>query len=616
MPETKEAKEASRTLQLMNCWQEDFDRVRPNFELMKRDYLAYMRYRDPLSHPYKYNPTVPLVFTIAESIVSNVFNAFFLRDNIITISPVEDTHYGSPNIRDADIARQLQKVANVISMHPDREFMLDFYDFIQETAVFGNGFTVNIPEFSTDEYSDMGGMRYLGPKIMPVSVWDLIPDKECYRLSRTSGCRRVWQKEWISVEEYKRRIKTHNYKKMSDDDLKRLSKDKNWMPEDTDVHFDLLSKLGKDARPKDGWDDKNGNMLLLHYYDMDTGHITTIAANRMVVRDTSQPQRVETVNGPQSFTIPPYPYCPYDELKLWSFSREFYAQGVGRIAATYQDEINLLKSMRLENIELGIFKTFLVNDIYGVEDEDMVMIPGGIIHTRDVTNSVKVLDVGDITQNSYTEQAMWEKEAQDATSSQENTRGNATARRETATAMTQLQRNAMKRTETFIRKIGHWYKSTSMKTLIQIRTYMSQAEYERIAGEPDAGFYQLSLSEIRRMFDITPTSTTIEQVSDIAQQNFINALQMVQGSEDLIQRTEWLRLGMELFFPHKNPDKYIISPDQAAQMQAMGMPGGTGVPPGSGMNGAVAGPGQSTINPSQLMDLAAQGAIGGSQGEQ
>ncbi len=613
MAEKGYEKERSRTLDLLTCWQEDFNRVRPQYDFMRRDYLAYMRFRDPNTHPYKYNPTVPLVFTITENIVSTVFNSFFLKDNIMTIEPVEDTNYPDPLVNDSKIARQLQKVVNLLLMHPEREFMLDFYDFAQETTVFGTGFTMTVPQFDTSATSDMGGPVYLGPRIMPVSVFDLVPDRQCYRLSRASGCRRVWMKEWISTSEYKRRIKTDSYKKLSDEELERLAKDKNWLPEDTDVHEDLLSQLGKDARPQDGWDKKNGTMLLLHYYDMDTGHTTTLAANRMIVRESSKPVTVETSVGAQRLEIPPYPYSPYDDLKLWSFSREMYGQGVGRIASTYQEEINLLKSMRLENIELGIFKTFLVNDIYAVEDDEMVMMPGGLIHTRDVNNSVKVLEVGDITQNAYTEQAMWEKEAQDATSSQETTRGNAPARRETATTVVQLQRNAMKRTETFLKKVSFWSKSVFLKTIIQVRTYMSQAEYERIAGEPDAGFYRLSISDIRRMFDIKPSSTSIEQVNDMAQQNFINALQMVQGSEDLIQRAEWLRLGMELFFPHKNPDKYIISAEQAQQMQMMGMPGGTGIPPGTGMNGSAA-PGQPTIDPSQLMDLAAQGAIGGQQG--
>jgi hypothetical protein len=601
------------TIYTLLCeWEEDFNRVRPQFDLMKRDYLAYMRFRDPNSHPYKYNPAIPLVFTISENIVSTVVNSFFMKDNPLTIEPVEDTHGPNPDIRDADIARQLSKVANVVSMHPDREFLLDFHDFIQETTVFGTGFSMNIPEFDHSAESDIGGPLYLGPKIVHIPNWDLIPDKECYRLSQSAGCRRVWLKEWVSVNEYKRRVKTGGYRNLSDEELEKLAKDKNWMPEDTDVHEDLLSRLGRGARPRDGWDSKNGNMLLLHYYDMDTMHITTLAANRMIVRQTDKPTKLETSVGPIKTTIQPYPYMPFDDLRLWSFAREFYAQGVGRIAAGFQDEINLLKSMRLENIELGIFKTFLVNDMFVEDEDDIVMMPGGLIRTKDVNSSIKPIEVGDITQNAYTEQAMWEKEAQDATSSQETTRGNAPARRETATTVVQLQRNAMKRTETFLKKVGHWYKSNSLKTIVQIRTYMSQREYERISGEADAGFYRLSVPEIRRMFDLKPSSASIEQITDMAQQNFINALQMVQGSEDLINRAEWIRLGMELFFPHKNPDKYIISQEQAAQMQAMGMTGGTEMPPGSGMNGSAPTAGNPALNESQLVELSAQGMNGGS----
>lgn len=601
MPLNKQTdQELSDITRLLTCWNRDWDNARPYFDDAAKDYLAYKMYRNPNSHPYKYNPVIPLVFTITENIVSTVFNNFFMKDNPLTITPVETTHLLKPNILDEKIAKQLEKVINVTSMHPDREFVLEKYDLDMETVIFGNGYTTCVPDFDFKQTSEMGGPVYVGPRVMHLSFWDLIPDREAYRLSTSAGCRRIWLKEWINEEEYKRRVENASYKKLSDDDLKKLTYDKTWIPED--FHRDLLSKLGKGARPEDGIDEKNGTILLLHYYDMYSGHYKTIAGNRILIRDTSIPQMVDTPAGPIKVSIPPYPYCPYDDLRLWPFPKEFFASGVGRIVRGFQEDINLMKSMRLENIEVSLFKTFLVNDMFVEEPDEIMMMPGGINIVKDINNSIKVLEVGNITEGSYVEQGQWEKEAQDASSSQETVRGNQPTRRETATTVVQLQRNSMKRIESFMKRVSFWYKSVSRKKAIQIRTYMSQNEYERILGEPDAGFYQLRLVEIQRLFDFQPSSSSLDQVREIDQQNFVQALQMAQGAPEVMNIPEWMKLGFELFFPTRDPNKYIL----AAPPQQPPVPGG---PPPESPSGQTP-YGQPTITPSQLIDQAAQGQLG------
>lgn len=606
MASSSTEKELSALSKLMICWNEDWQNTRPSFDDWMNDYLAYKMYRDPNSHPYKYNPTIPLVFTITENKVSTSFNNFFMKENPFLIQPVA----GNQIVNDEVIARQLERVLNTVIMHPDLEFQLEKYDLDMETTIFGNGYTMTVPEFDYEQESDIGGPLYIGPRIKHVSIWDLIPDKECYRLTKGGNCRRLWHKEWISTEEYKRRAEKSGYKKFKEDELKKLSSDKTWLSEQ-EYHEDLQAKLGVGSRPEDGYDDKNGNILLLHYYDMDTGHYTTIAANRMIVRDTSNPTTVDTPLGPIKIALKPYPYCPYDDIRLWPFPKEFFARGVGRIARGFQDEINLLKSMRLDNLELGIFKTFQVNELFVDELDDIMMLPGGIVPVKDVNNAIKPIEVGDITQNAYTEQAMWEKEAQDATSSQETMRGNAPARRETATTVVQLQRNGQIRTESFDKRVGHWAKSVGTKAVIQIRTYMSQSEYERILGEPDAGFYQLTVNEIKRGFDLRPSSASLSQVREIDQQNFVQVMQMVKEAPQYFNIPALASLGFELFFPTKTPSKYVLTQEQLMmQQQQMAQQSAQGSPPPA-QDGSV-GYGQPTISPSQLIDLAGQGQLGGS----
>ena len=142
---------------------------------------------------------------------------------------------------------------------------------------------------------------------------------------------------------------------------------------------------------------------------------------------------------------------------------------------------------------------------------------------------------------------------------------------------------------------------------------MSQQEYQRILGEEDAGFYQLTVAEIKRTLDIRPSSSSLDQVRETDQQNFIQAIQLVQQAPELARKSEWMKLGFELFFPTKNPDKYIVSEEELQQQQMQqSMAQAQQGAPAEGMNGSTP-YGQPTISPSQLTDLAAKGQIGGQQ---
>ncbi len=604
-------KQQAEVSKLMLKWQRDWKYSEPYFDERKDHYLAYKMFRDPNLHPYKYNPIVPLLFSITENWVSTVFNAFFQKDKTMQIDPVEGVHAFNQNIRDEDIARQLEKAVNTLSMHPDREFMLDKYDLDMETALFGNGYTITKPVFDYSKTSEIGGPVYLGPKVEHISFWDLVPDRRAYRMSNAEH---IWHLERdISEEQLLERIKNEGYIKIDKEDIKQLFSNPDWIPKD--YHDDLLKTLGKTAGRDlgGGFNERDGTIMLLHHYNTRTGHYTTIAGNRLVVRDTSIPQTVELPSGNVQAVFPPFPYNPYDDIRLWPFPKEWFASGTGSIVTGFQRDIELLKSMRLENLELAIHRVFLVNDNYNVDVDDLYMIPGGIIPVNDVDKAIKILDTGaEITRDAHLEEGNWRKDAEDASSSHDPLRGGATQRRETATNTVQTIQQGQKRAQTFLTRSGNWFKSVSLKQIIQIRQYMSQREYERIIGEPDAGFYQLSMDEIQRMFDLKPASASLDVLREIEKQNTVNALQLFQGNEDLLRRPNWARLIFEQFFPDKNPEKYIITEQESQQQQqqlqaqqAQGQPGGqpTNQP---GNQGTPAG--QTGIDPAQLI----QGALDGS----
>lgn len=563
-----EEKKAKKLTDLMCKWQADWGNARPYLDDRMNYYKQYKMIRDPDSHPYKYNPCSPLVFTITESKKDGYLNAYFENERVTAIRPRERVKKdpaaaGSLVVNDRVIARHLEMVINAIQLHPEMEYEENVHDFLLELALYGNAYSMCIPKF------DESG-NYVGPMTKHISIFDLVPDRRAYRMSNSEY---IWHIERnVTKEELRSRIDEgrtipNGYLPMKDEDIEKLYGDPSWV--DKDYRTELLQALGfQDPTQIGGINEKDGTIVILHYYNTRTGHYCSLGGNRVVVRDTSQPVSLPTDSGSTAkMAIPPYLYNPYDELRLWGFPKEWYAQGVGSVVGGFQDDINLLKSMRLENLELALHKVYLVNEGFNVDVDDLVFRPGAVIPVSDIERAIKVLETGpEITNDAYLEEAEWTKEAQDAASNQDTMRGNATQRREAATTVIALQEGAMKRDTAFLKRFMRWDASQTLKKIIQIRQYMRKEDFERITGEPDAGFYNLQISEITKLFDIIPETISLSISRDGDRQSLVQFGQMF-GGLNVMKPNAWAELGMELWFPTKDPRRFVITEEEAEQMQ-------------------------------------------------
>ena len=591
---------------LMVKWEADWRNARPYLDERQAYYMQYKMYRDPATHPYKYNPCSPLVFSITENTTATYFNAYFSNDRVTQVLPTEKSHAFSPEIQDEKIARQLEIVVNAIQLHPDRQYEEDMYDLFQEVSLYGNAYSMCVPEFDEEG-------KYLGPRVKHISLFDLVPDRRAYRISNSEH---LWHIErHVSKEELMSRMESpdHNgYIKMKEKDIEMLFTEPGWIHEDFKAN--LLSSLGyEDPKQLGGVNTENGEIIIIHHYDVRTGHYVSIAGNRMIVRDTTVPVELPGLGGGSvKMAIPPFYYNPYDHVKHWPFPKEWYAQGVGSIAGGFQDDINLLKSMRLENLELALHKVFLVNEGFNIDVDDLYFTPGGVIPVSDLDRAIKVLDTGpEITRDAYLEEAEWQKEAQDAASNQDTQRGNATQRREAATTVVALNEGAMKRPTAFLKRFRAWDRSVSLKKILQIRQYMTQEDYQMIIGEEDAGFFMMPLDRVQEMFDVSPATISLSMAREGDKQNLVQFAQMF-GPMNILKPNAWGELGMELFFPTKNPGRYVITAEEqeaiqkqaaeaAAQQAAAGIPpdgsqGGPGNPAGATANGPQPVDGQALVD--------------------
>lgn len=613
------ADEINELALLYNRYRRDWNFARPHFDAGKKGVLHWHVYRDPESHPYKYNPAVPMIFTITESMTSSIINALFSGPNFVDILPVERTHETQQTLPDEEIATQLTRVINHLMLNPDRELYVNMEEIVKEAVLLGNGFSVNLPDFDFNRTSDIGGPVYLGPKIMQKSFFDIVPDMEGCRFS---DCRWIWDIERVPLEELRTRMGKNGYKNLNDAVLKAFSDDEYWLPEGVNYFDDIQSTIGNSNRKNPGgFDKKSGIIVLLHFYDKFTGHFKTIAGNRLLIRDTSEPRSMDRPGGGTEKVElpPPYPYCPYGDLRLWSYSREFYAKGVAKIVGVYQDEVNLWKSMRYENIEMALHKVLLYNPSLGIDEDDIWMAPAATIKTFDVHNSLKELEIDDITQSSYVEQSQAEKNAYDASGNQPEGRGNLPHRREAATTVLATLEKGAGREQTFMNKLGFYCRHEVVKVALQIRSFMSVNEYERILGEKDKGFYQLPTYEIANLFDFKPSMPSIDLLRQSELQNLITFVQVAQqGGENILNLDNVFKSIFRKIMPGENPNVFILTEEQKQQKQlemqqmmaAQNGQGGANPPGVPGQRLA----GEPTIPEDKVVEGVGDGVLGGQQG--
>ncbi|HSG31191.1 MAG TPA: hypothetical protein VLB82_06545 [Thermodesulfobacteriota bacterium] len=569
----KEAMSAGLLLRRFeNYWDAQSDR----FDSFEDYYKAYRFYRDPESHPYKYNVSKPFVFTICTSFAAHILNSLYERNKIFDVMPTEGYHQFNPNIMDEQIAYQLEKVLNYYIFQPEFYFFEEMYDFVLGLGIYGNAVSQTVPMFTKDEE---GQMNWQGSKTQYIDIFDFVPRPYMYLLDERQD---FFVREIVDRDMFPKIAKERGYKNweyVGDDSV---------YPED--IKEILFSELNLQTAFQNGVDRK-GRVLLAHYHK--DGHIITLGGNTVIVKDTREP--VEVGNTGKRMKIKPFPFFPYDSLKLSAPPKEFYGIGLAEVAKQYQDNANLRGSQRQENIELGLMKTFIINYLYDIDPETVVIGAGNIIPVNDIHNSIKVLDIPDITRSSYEEDQVEKFEAQDATGLNETLRGTM-SKVHTATTDILAEKAAQVRMQVVKRGFSNVIRSIGKKMIKQIHTWLPKEQYERILGQPDAGLYALSSYDLDHMFDITPSASGLEFIRAQDQANFVQAAQLMMQS-DKVEHTELIKEYFRQFFPHVNPEKFIKKVDEMMPPQMGGEPGQGGSPPSINSPGI----GQGNFSPMDIL---------------
>lgn len=132
-------------------------------------------------------------------------------------------------------------------------------------------------------------------------------------------------------------------------------------------------------------DMKDNDVELLHYYNRITDSYIVLC-NNVVIRNTPLPSRHKEL--------------PIDKWTFYPIPGEFYGLGIPQIIYTLVEERRSGRNISLDRNKMQLFKMFLVNDLYDLDEDDMTPRPHGLIKVNTnglpVNQAVVPLEYGDV----------------------------------------------------------------------------------------------------------------------------------------------------------------------------------------------------------------------------
>lgn len=481
---------------------------RPYFDRGKRHYMLY-RFSTAVKDedwPYVNRVRSRDILAFVEDTTAMLIQTLFATQPFISIIPRET---GNSFIKELGIdliavGKQIERVLDYQLSHEDTDFFEETIDFFKSGGIQGNSYLGVYPKFEPDG-------SYVLPLLKSTGFWDVLPIPGSKRISRSRG---LFVREFMPISDLKDIEKQGFYK-----DVDKLSGG-----DDTDNwHKNLLNEVGMT-----GYSDAD-DVEVLHYFS--GGHVITFGNRRTILRDSTVPLADGSMNVP-------YPYAnPLVQYKYIPVPDEFFAVGIPEVLEVLQEDKNLIRSARRDNIDLCINKIIQTKEGVDVNYDLLRYFPGAI--WPEVMGKVEPFDIGDVTQSSYAEEKQIQADMENALSLFGYARGMTPAHTEQPTTVMKLQQASMNRQDINVKLAEFTVLQEIARKIVTLnRKYMSQQTYEAILGEPDAGFYKIPAEYINRCYIMKPVGSSITHVKEIRQKQIEFALntlmnippQMMQGN--------------------------------------------------------------------------------------
>lgn len=534
------------------------DYCRPYFDRAKRHYRLY-RFGsavDEKDWPYVNRVRTRDILAFVEDSTALMVQTLFGQEPFFAIDSRRKTEFDAQfGLDPLKIAKQMEIILQNQIADEDTEFFEETVDFFKGGGIYGTSYEGVYPRFASD------GKTYLGPLVKAVDFWDVLPIPGARRMSKAKG---VFVREFLSHEEaldFVRKVGIQGAEGKLKGFFGDTSVERKW-------HDDLLSEVGiKNFRTEDD------DVEVIHYFS--GGHIITFMDRAVIVRDSNEPMTNQL--GEQQ-VVKPFPYDqPLVQYKYMPVPLEFFGMGIPEVLEVLQEDKNLVRSARRDNIDIcinKILKTRAGADI----NYDLIKWYAGAIWPLENLNDIDVVDVNDVTQSSYREEAQVASDMENALSFFGYARGMTPTHEERPTTVMRLQQASLNRLDLNVKLTEFTVlRNIATRILLLTRRYMNPQTYAAIIGEPDAGFYKLSEEQIRRYFVARPVGSSVTHVKELRQQQAAGMMQLLQavapvagaGAEPFA--INWYQAAKSGFdaLDAKNADQVLVKlqPQQIQQMQ-------------------------------------------------
>lgn len=480
------------------------DYCRPYFERAKRHYKLY-RFGsavDDKDWPYVNRVRSKDIMAFVEDTAAMMVQTLFGSIPFYSVIPRETTQFERMfrGIDSTLISHQVEKCLEYQIQHEDTEFLDEMIDYFKAGGIFGTSYVGVFPKFVNGVYAR--------PLIRTIDFWDILPVTNAKRISKTRG---VFLREWMTMEEITDGADQGKYK--NGDVLKKFvsTTDNKW-------HKELLADIGIET-----YDVDPDEIEVIHYFS--GGHVISMASRAVIIRDSSE--AVKNQLG-QDQVVKPFPFDqPVVQYKYTPMPNEWFGMGIPEILEVLQEDKNLVRSARRDNIDLCINKVLKAKANADINFDLIKFYPGAIWPLENL-NDIDAVDIGDVTQSAYMEEEKIRFDMENALSMFGYARGMTPTHEERPTTVIKLQQASMNRVDLAV-KLAEFnsLQAIATRVIMLTRRYMPQQTYEAIIGEPDAGFYKMSEEDIRKFYLIKPIGSSVTHVKEIRQNQMAYAGQML-----------------------------------------------------------------------------------------
>jgi len=524
---------------LMHRYKEAENFCRPYFERAKRHYRLYRfgsavdKDKWPYVNRVRSRDILAFVEDSTATMVQSLLGTYPFYSVIPRRRSQAEQQYGIDSIK---IGQQIEKVLNYQISNEDTEFLEEQVDFFKEGGIFGTSYEGIYPRFVNK--------RYVGPLIKTIGFWDCLPIPGARRASKSRG---IFVREYLTPDEIMKAGAFQN-----GDDMKRMLTGGTWNIEKW--HQDLMAQLGLTQ-----WAPDSSEIEILHYFS--GGNIISMANRSFILRDSSVPQP-ET-----GLMAEPFPFShPIVQYKYMPLPQEWFGMGIPEVLEVLQEDKNLIRSARRDNIDLIINKIIKARAGSDLNYDLFKYYPGAVWPMENLSD-VETLEQGDVTQSSYKEEEVVRFDMENSLSMFGYARGMTPTHEERPTTVIKLQQAAMNRIDLSV-KLAEFttLQQIANRVILLTRRYMAPSDYEAICGEPDAGFFKLPESAISLFFHLKPMGSSITHIKEIRQQQLMGAFDLLGKlgpiSMSNIQpfTIDWLEAARSTFeaLDIKNTDQILI----------------------------------------------------------